>query len=329
MLPLIFFVPRKTLLKMISTLDRHWNYLLFSFFNLITLCFIVLGCESKSSRIQVLSTTGMIGDVVKNIAANTLSIHTMMPAGVDPHLYKPTHKDMVMLKEATLVFYNGLHLEGKMQEILEVQRKKKRKVLPVCESLAAQNIITAIGFVTSKDPHIWHDIQNWKAVSRYITEVLCQTYPQYQGTYQKNLRNYLDSLDVTDSWVQKKMQQIPIEKRYLITTHDAFSYYGRRYGLEVKTLLGISTQAEYGLKDVEQMIAFILDKNVGAIFFESSISSKSMETIIEGCTARGAKVAIGGELFSDALGREGSPEGSYIGMMRHNAQTIFDALTKR
>ena len=288
-----------------------------SFYRLLCVACVLVCCAcQKSTPIQVLSTTGMIGDVVKNIAGNTLHTHTMMAAGVDPHLYKPTHRDMMMLKEATLVLYNGLHLEGKMQDVLETQGTNQRKAIAVATAIPPQNIIHSKSFVSSKDPHIWHDIENWKAVSRHITAILSQTYPQHKALYQKNLTTYLAQLEEVDVWILKKMKQIPPKKRYLVTTHDAFSYYGRRYGLEVKTLLGISTQAEYGLRDMEEMISFVTQYQIPAIFLESSISSKAMEAIIEGCAARGVPVAIGGELLSDALGKDKTPQGSYIGMMR-------------
>ena len=290
-------------------------------------CAFFSGCGTNNSdKVHVLCTTGMISDVVKNIAGETLKIHTVMSAGVDPHLYRPTHRDMKLLKTAEVVFYNGLHLEGRMQEVLEIQKKKQRKVFAVSEGLPHDKVIVSAAFVTAEDPHIWHDVSNWVAVSHYVAKVLSEIYPEHRDAYHKNLKVFVGRLSELHQWIGQKLETLPSQSKYLVTTHDAFSYYSRAYGLKVKTLLGVSTQAEYGLKDVEEMVRFVVDHNVKAVFFESSVSSKALESIVEGCAALGSDISIGGKLYSDALGTSGRPEGTYIGMMKQNTLTILAAL---
>lgn len=301
---------------------------------IVALTFIVAlnACQQQRAQdrdperpLNIVATTGMIGDAVKQIAGERAEVITLMGPGVDPHLYKATHGDLERLTKADLVFYNGLHLEGKMGEVLEKLGKSK-PVVAVGEKVPDDRLRKVPGFAGAHDPHIWFDVALWKEAVKGIGEVLQEYDSLHRDSYAQRTRAYIDSLDSLDKAVRSAIAEIPETHRVLITAHDAFGYFGEAYGIEVRGLQGISTLAEFGLRDVTELVDFIIARKIKAIFVESSVSPKSIEAVVEGCREKGWNVSVGGKLFSDAMGAEGTPEGTYVGMVNANVRTIVESL---
>lgn len=282
--------------------------------------------KKADKKLLVVATTSMIGDAIKNVADEEVEIVSLMGAGVDPHLYKATPRDVRMLQNADMIFYNGLYLEAKLEEVLEKLAKKKT-VVAVGEAIPEERKIKLGGEEGKEyDPHIWFDVENWVYVVEKITSAMKEEDDKKAATYEKNGAAYVEQLKQLHETTKQSFQAIPKERRILITAHDAFEYFGRAYDIEVKGLQGISTAAEFGLKDVQEMVDLISDKKIKAVFVESSVSSKGMEAVIEGCKKRGHNVVNGGSLYSDAMGEVGTKEGTYIGMVEHNVKRIIEAL---
>jgi manganese/zinc/iron transport system substrate-binding protein len=281
--------------------------------------------ESDSSKLKVVCTTGMIGDATRNIGDTLLQVETLMGAGVDPHLYKATQGDLKRLSSADLILYNGLHLEGKMGEVFEKLSRQKR-VVAVAESLDTSLLINSSGYAGAHDPHVWFDLSLWSQVCEHIASILAESDPGNAKAYEANAARYISRIKSLHDEVREQLKQIPQERRVLITAHDAFEYFGKAYAVEVRGLQGISTTSEYGIFDIRNLAEFIAERKINAVFVESSVSPKALEAVVAGCKEKGHDVRIGGTLFSDALGAEGSPEGTYLGMVRSNLNTIVSAL---
>ena len=293
---------------------------------------VVLGCQQKpraqrdtNEKIRIVATTGMLGDAVENIAGDHADVIALMGPGVDPHLYKATQGDLERLTDADVIFYNGLHLEGKMGEVFEKLGRLK-PVIAVGEEIPTDRLRKVPGFQGAYDPHIWFDVDLWKEAVGAISAFLEQYDTAHRRDYQERSNKYLHQLDSLDKAVRESILEIPATQRVLITAHDAFGYFGDAYEIEVRGLQGISTLSEFGLRDVTDLVDHILARKVKAIFVETSVSQKSIEAVVEGCRQRGWDVRIGGSLFSDAMGADGTPEGTYIGMVSANVKTIVDAL---
>lgn len=299
----------------------------------LMLILVSAGCgdreKEESNRGQgiktLVCTTGMIADAVANIVGDKAEVISLMGPGVDPHLYKATQGDLERLSNADIIFYNGLHLEGKMGEILE-RLGRLKKVIAVSDGLDPSRLINSSNFAGAHDPHIWFDVSLWNETIPYITRILGESDPANAAFYQQNAQAYSARLVQVHEWVRQKISEIPSGQRVLITAHDAFEYFGKAYGIEVRGLQGISTVSEYGLKDISDLVNFITGRGIKAIFVESSVPRKSLEAVVEGCNSRGNKVVIGGTLFSDAMGQTGAPEGTYTGMVEANVNTIVNAL---
>lgn len=248
-----------------------------------------------------------------------------MGPGVDPHLYKATQSDLSKLDKAEVIFYNGLHLEGQMLDIFE-QMSKSKSVLAVGETLNKSDLLASDDDAMLHDPHIWFDIELWKGVVQAIGTKLQEEYPEFKDDFVANEKEYLKQLDELQVYAKNRVNEIPEKQRILVTAHDAFNYFGRSQGFDVLGLQGLSTDSEYGVKDVQEMVNFLVANKIKAIFIESSVSDKAMKAVIEGAKEKGHDIVIGGELFSDAMGAEGTKEGTYIGMYQHNIDTIVDAL---
>lgn len=281
--------------------------------------------QAGSNRLNIVATTGMIADVVLNITKDSADVSALMGPGVDPHLYKATQGDLKRLKEANIVYYNGLHLEGKLGDIF-VRLGKIQPVEAVSDNISRDILINNSTMGGQYDPHIWFDVSLWRQVALYVNQSLCKHDSINAAFYHRNTRAYLTRLDELHGELKEQIASIPREQRILITAHDAFGYFGRAYKIEVKGLQGISTLSEFGLKDVTDLVNFITDKKIKAVFVESSVPEKYIRSVVEGCHEKGHNVAIGGILFSDAMGNEGTTEGTYIGMVRANAKTIVEAL---
>lgn len=293
---------------------------------LLLLCFSTCTQEEKSAdSLYLVATTGMIKDAIENIAKEKANVFGMMGPGVDPHLYKPTPKDLTELRKADIVFYNGLHLEGKMGEVFE-QLAKQKPVFAIADGINQSLLIAPQDGYQVHDPHIWFDVSLWQKAVSYAGKKLAESDAQNKTYYEKNTKAYSQQLDSLHQWVSEKISLIPEKQRVLITAHDAFGYFGNTYEVNVKGLQGISTLSEFGLRDVSELVNFIVENNIKAVFVESSVSSKSLETVVSGCEEKGHTVKIGGTLYSDAMGAEGTPEGTYIGMVQANVTTIVNSL---
>jgi manganese/zinc/iron transport system substrate-binding protein len=286
------------------------------------------GCKpavNNSGKLRIVTTTGMIKDAVENVTGNQAEVIALMGPGVDPHLYKATQGDLQKLTDADVVFYNGLHLEGKMGEVLEKLGKTK-PVIAVASGIPDSLLRTVPGFQGTHDPHIWFDVKLWENAVRAIAGFMEQHDTTQAKLYRERSTRYLQQLDSLHAQVKNSIQQIPETQRVLITAHDAFGYFGDAYNIEVRGLQGISTVSEFGLRDVTELVNFIIRRKIKAIFVETSVSQKSIEAVVQGCLQKNWNVRIGGSLYSDAMGPAGTPEGTYIGMVSANVKIIVDAL---
>ncbi|MFJ7366314.1 metal ABC transporter solute-binding protein, Zn/Mn family [Peribacillus frigoritolerans] len=279
--------------------------------------------DNGSGKLDVVTTTGMIGDLVENIGGKHVEVTSLMGPGVDPHLYKATQGDVKTLDSADMIFYNGLHLEGKMTDIFEMMSKDK-PTIAVTEDFK-ENQLRKVG-ATEHDPHVWFDVKLWIVAAEAVKKELIAKDPDHEAEYRENYEEYVLQLEELDKYVHEEINKVPEDQRVLVTAHDAFGYYGQSYGLDVRGLQGINTLSEYGSKDVTDMRNYLVENKIKAIFIESSVPRKAIEAVIQGAGKQGHKVEIGGELFSDAMGERGTEEGTYIGMVRHNTDTIVRAL---
>lgn len=297
-----------------------------------------LGCQGTTSRtkasddvsdrtINIVATTSMVADLVKAIGQDRTEVTGLMGPGVDPHLYKASEGDVVRMAEADAIFYNGLHLEGKMTEVFEQMTRRDIPTYPVAQNSIPDSLLLAsLTYTGNYDPHVWFDVLLWMQVAQEVQEVLATMDPQHAAFYKANATAYLAELEALDAYVREQAARVPTERRVLITSHDAFGYFGEAYGFEVRGLQGLSTASEAGTADVQQLAAFVAERQIPAVFVESSVSSRGIEAVQAAVRARGFNVTIGGNLFSDALGNPDTPEGTYIGTVRFNIDTIVAAL---
>ncbi|WP_436516559.1 metal ABC transporter solute-binding protein, Zn/Mn family [Ekhidna sp. To15] len=281
--------------------------------------------EQKNEKPHVVATTGMLYDAVINIAGDKVTAEAIMGPGVDPHLYKATQGDLAKFNKADMIIYNGILLEGKMSEILKKLGRQKLTIA-AAESIPKEMLMSAIGYQDAYDPHVWFDISRWKYAVKSISHALIQLDSANQQYYEANTQKYFLALDSLDQYVKTRINEIPENQRILITAHDAFTYFGDAYGMRVEGLQGVSTVADFGLKDIAELIDLIIENNIKAIFVETSVSEKSINAVVTGCQEKGHDVKIGGYLYSDAMGEFGTEEGTYVGMFRKNIETIVNAL---
>ncbi|SDT18855.1 manganese/zinc/iron transport system substrate-binding protein [Paenibacillaceae bacterium GAS479] len=275
--------------------------------------------------IAITATTGMIADAAKRVGGDRVKVETLMGPGVDPHLYKASYGDMVKLDEADVVFYGGLHLEGKMTEVLKKLGQVKT-VAAVTDTMPKGRLHEGEPGSGIPDPHVWFDASLWTYTVEMVRDTLISEDAAHESEYRQRADIYIRELQQLHYYAQEQLGSVPEKHRVLVTAHDAFGYFGRAYGLEVIGLQGMSTASEYGSKDVSALRDFLVQREIPAVFVESSIPRKSIESVLEGAGKLGHEVIIGGELFSDAMGEEGTPEGTYVGMFRHNVDTIAKAL---
>jgi manganese/zinc/iron transport system substrate-binding protein len=272
--------------------------------------------------IKAVCTTGMVADLVQRVGGDRVAVTALMGADVDPHTYKAATGDVARINGADVIFYSGLHLEGKMTDIFE-RSARKRPTFAVAEYLQ-ESALRITG--EAADPHVWFDVALWARVAEVVTQVLEKYDPTNAAEYRKRGQEYQEELTRLHAYAKEQIATIPKERRVLITSHDAFHYFGRAYDLEVRGIQGISTDAEASVKDINDLVDFIVSRKVKAVFVETSVNKRNMEALRQGCQARGHEVAIGGELFSDAMGPAGTATGNYVGMVRHNVDTIVGAL---
>jgi manganese/zinc/iron transport system substrate-binding protein len=274
---------------------------------------------------KVTATVAMVSDIVKHVAGEKAKVTGIVGTGVDPHLYKPTTSDVRLLADAQVVFYSGLHLEGKMGEVLEKTGQKK-PTIAVTEKLDEKYVMHPEGQEGAPDPHVWMDLSAWAKATAAVQAALTKYDPANAALYKANAQKLEAQMLELDAYGKKIMATVPKESRVLITSHDAFNYFGRAYNLEVLGIQGISTESEAGLSDINKLVDTLVKRKIRAVFVESSVSPKNIKALIEGAKARGHEVIIGGELFSDAMGEEGTYEGTYLGMLDHNLTTVARAL---
>ncbi len=300
--------------------------------NIITLVLVVtllLSCKNEkknNDKLNVVTTTTMITDLLHNIGGDLINLQGLMGSGVDPHLYKASEGDVAKLVNADIIFYNGIHLEGKLVEVFEKMGHNNNKTVAIAEGLDKSTLINSELFQGNYDPHIWFDVTYWKDATRFIVKKLSEKLPEHKTIFEENGKIYLAKLTTLKAKITSIVETLPKEKRVLVTAHDAFSYFGRSFGFEVLGLQGLSTATEAGVKDVQKLAAFIIDKNIKAVFIESSVPKRTIEALQAAVNSKGHDVKIGGTLYSDALGNAGTIEGTYIGMFEYNVNTIVNAL---
>ncbi len=275
---------------------------------------------------SIVATTGMIGDIVERVAGDRGEVKVLMGAGVDPHLYQPTRDDMAALLGADVVFYNGLLLEGRMTDALVRAASGDRGVHPVTELIDQKYLVQPEDLEGKDDPHVWMDPTAWAKAVEVIRDRLIERDAGGKEQFESIATGLLAELAELDAYCERVLHSVPEAQRVLVTAHDAFGYFGRRYGYEVLGIQGLSTESEAGVRDIERLVDLLVERKIKAVFVESTVSERNIKALIAGAKARGHDVTIGGELFSDAMGPGGTYEGTYVGMIDHNATTIARAL---
>nr|VFJ43522.1 MAG: manganese/zinc/iron transport system substrate-binding protein [Candidatus Kentron sp. FW]VFJ64748.1 MAG: manganese/zinc/iron transport system substrate-binding protein [Candidatus Kentron sp. FW] len=273
----------------------------------------------------VAATVGMIADVARQVAGEGMTVIGIIGEGVDPHLYKPTRRDVVTLRQADMVFYNGLMLEGKMGDVL-ARVAADKPVHAVTEQLLERDDYVLTDGANHYDPHVWMDVGGWMRAVTVVADAMAAFDPERARDYRANAATYREQLTRLDAYARESIGSIPEGRRVLVTAHDAFNYLGRAYGLEVRGIQGLSTESEAGVRDIERLVAFLVARKIPAVFVETSVSDKNVRALVEGARAGGHDLVIGGALFSDAMGKAGTYEGTYMGMIDHNVTTITRAL---
>jgi len=273
---------------------------------------------------KVGTTVGMIADIVNQVAGDKARVTNVIGTGVDPHLFNPTRSDVAVMLKSDIVFYAGLLLEGQMTDIF-AKISRKRPVYAVTELLDDTYLIQDSA-TSHSDPHVWMDVRGWMKAVEVVANALAEFDPANAEYYKKNAVDYRSKLERLDAYAKKVIGSIPAGQKIMVTAHDAFRYMGRAYGIEVMGIQGLSTESEAGLKDINRIVDMLVERKIPAVFVESSVSDKNVRALLEGAESRGQEVKIGGELFSDAMGKSGTYEGTYIGMIDHNATTIARAL---
>jgi len=292
---------------------------------------LTAGCRKPSSSAEgngkrrVVCTIGMITDVAGIVGGDRTVVVGLMGPGVDPHGYAASPADMREMSRADLILYNGLFLEGRLAEQFE-RLAARRPTVAVTDGIDRALLRAPPDFAGQYDPHVWFDVSLWAKATERIRDALIEVDPAGRAEYEQNAAAYLEQLSALHEETRARIAEIPRDNRVLVTAHDAFGYFGRAYDIEVRGLQGISTESEASLRDVNELVDTLVSRRIKAVFVESSVPRRNMEALITGCRARGHQVRIGGELYSDAMGPPGTPEGTYIGMVRHNVHTIVDAL---
>lgn len=306
--------------------SRLLGWLLLLTLLIATACTPTVSSEAEG-KVYVVTTIGQVTDLVENVGGEHVFVDGLMGPGTDPHLYVATASDVDRLQNADVIFYNGLFLEAQMEEVLE-QLNERKPTVAVSSGIDRADLLASPIYVDEFDPHIWFDVELWQQTVAVVRDKLTELDPENAADYAANADAYLAELAETHAYVLQKVDELPAEQRVLVTAHDAFSYFGRAYGFEVLGLQGISTASEASTADVKDLADLIATRQIPAIFIESSVPVRNIEAVQAAVRDRGFDVIIGGELFSDALGDEGTPEGTYIGVVRHNVDTIVDALQR-
>lgn len=287
---------------------------------------MTVSAQNDGTPIDVVTTVGMIADFAQTIGGDAFSVTALMGPGVDPHLYSPTAGDTRRMGNADLILYGGLHLEGRMVDVLERFADTAGTAHAVFENFPEDQLLITDKATNAYDPHVWFDVSLWRLVVQRGTEVMLDALGRQDETILQAAADYQTMLDELDTFVMEQAHTLPDDRRVLVTAHDAFNYFGRRYDFEVMGLQGVSTATEASVADVQALADMLVEREIPAIFVESSVPKRTIESVQEAARAQGWEVSIGGELYSDAMGDEGTPDGTYNGMVRHNITTIVSAL---
>lgn len=290
----------------------------------LALPFMAAGARAEAP-LKLVATTGMIADAARQVGGEQVEVKALMGPGVDPHAYRQTRSDIVAMTRADLVLWHGLYLEAQMEEFFH-DLERKRKVVAVAEGLPKDVLRGHDDYADKFDPHVWMTPALWKLVVTEVQKALTEARPEAAEVFAANAAAHMAELDRLIAYGDDVLAQVPENKRVLLSAHDAFGYFGRDYGFEVLGIQGISTQSEAGLNRIGELVDLLVTRDIKAVFVESSVSDRSVRALIEGAAARGHEVTIGGELFSDAMGADGTYEGTYLGMLDHNMTTISSAL---
>lgn len=300
---------------------------------ILTFTLLLIGCQtpvkdtnSQDDKLNVVATTTMLADLSTVIGGERVDVNGLMGPGIDPHLYQASAGDVSLIQEADVVVYNGLHLEGKMGEIFENLSEQGSTVISIEDEIDESKLLADEDDNSQPDPHIWFDVSLWKDAARAVSQGLSKADPDGKTYFESTLDDYLKELDEADTYIRNRAAELPEAQRVLVTAHDAFQYFGNAYGFEVRGLQGISTDAEAGTADVSDLADFIVERQIKAIFIESSVPPKTIEALQAAVKAKDFDVSIGGELYSDSLGDEESDANTYILTVKSNIDTIVDAL---
>lgn len=277
------------------------------------------------TKLSVVATTGMIADTLRVIGGDEVEVKALMGPGVDPHAYRQTRTDIVAMTRADLVLWNGLYLEAQMEGFL-TDLARRVPVVAVAEAVPQEMLRGHDDYSSKFDPHVWMDPALWRYVAIAVRDALIDVAPDHADVFTANAASYEDALLKLMATSQQALSSVPVESRVLLSAHDAFGYFGKAYGFEVMGIQGISTESEAGLNRIETLVDLLVARDIRAVFVETSVSDRSIRALIEGAAAQGHEVTIGGELFSDAMGSDGTLEGTYLGMIAHNVETIATAL---
>ena len=281
--------------------------------------------NTTKKQLNVVATIAMIGDVAANIGGPRVNVTNLMGEGVDPHLYKASPGDVRILADADVILYSGLHLEGRLADLL-TRLAAKQTVLQVTASIDEALLRQPPEFAGHFDPHVWFDVSLWSKTCASIRDVLIEKDPAGKDLYTANTLAYTSRLANLHAYATTTLATIPASSRVMVTAHDAFGYFGRAYNLTVLGVQGISTDSEASLQDINKLVDTLVSNKVPAVFIESSVPRKTIDALIEGSASRGHKLIIGGELYSDAMGAKGTPEGTYVGMVIHNVNIVTKSL---
>ena len=284
-----------------------------------------LAASAAAKKLTVVATTGMLGDAIGEIAGERVAVTALMGSGVDPHTYRQTRSDIARLTRADLVVCHGLRLEAQLETLLrDIGRRKP--VVALAEAIPRERLLSDEEHPQYLDPHVWMDPALWRIVVEAARDALVKADGAGRSDYEAGASRYLAELSALEQRCRTLLEQVPTESRVLVTAHDAFRYFGRAHGYEVLGIQGVSTESEAGLRRVEELVNTLVERRITAVFVETSVPDQNIRALIEGAAARGHRVTIGGELYSDAMGAPGTKEGTYLGMIEHNAATISKAL---
>jgi len=281
---------------------------------------------APDERYSIVCTVGMITDLAERIAGERATVSGLIPSGTDPHLFLPSRTDVATLSRGDVIFYNGLLLEGRMTDVLVRAASGGKPVVAVTESLDESYLLAPPDFAGHHDPHVWMDPSAWAKAAEVVRDHLIAFDPSGRDEYTANTEKVLADIAGLNAYAEAVLATVPQNQRTIVTAHDAFNYFGRRFGFEVVGIQGISTDSEAGVRDIERLVTLIVDNNIPAVFVESTVAERNVRALVDGARAQGQDVIIGGSLFSDAMGSPGTWEGTYIGMIDHNVTTIARAL---